>query len=628
MTRSIWLTGFLGLTLAACGQDDASTGDTRPDGDAETVSETSTTTDAEVSEATEPSETTVTDSEVTDSEPSEVGETIVPDTVVPTDGGDADDGDTTDTTDVDTAPPPLEPLFSTQWVRDVRIELPAADWDALRKQRRSYLDMFAGDCLADEHVSPFTWFRGSVTVDGVTLGDVGVRKKGWIGSVRADAPSLKLKLDKYIDDQALAGFEDVILNNSVQDMSYQRQCLGYALFAAAGVPAPACGYAHVRVNGEDLGLYVMVEAVDRAFLRARLPDASGTMYEGVFSDFRDGWLGSFEPETNEATADKSELAAVRDALAASDDAVVAALDAVVDVDGFITYWAMELILRHRDGYANHANNFHVYADPSDGGRLRFLPHGIDAIMQPFDGAPSPQALFLAGSALASRLVALPSIRERLFTRLDELLDDVWDADALLAEIDRVEPMLAPHVLAPGQHAAESDVLRTFVSGRKAWIEAVLAASPTPTGELAPSPCLPFIGSFSATFDTKIGTLFGTPPGAGTLTVELGGDMLTMSGVQARAGVSGDTATLNVTGTHDGRSYRLELTLEPSRLTPSTSTVDGLADNTFVYGPTPGGAGSTNLGYGMPATLVLEQAGSAQDAPLRGSISGSIFALSN
>ena len=53
----------------------------------------------------------------------------------------------------------------------------------------------------------------------------------------------------------LSGLRRMTLNNARQDPSYINQCLGYQLFAAAGVPAPRCSFATVTVNGEQLGIY-------------------------------------------------------------------------------------------------------------------------------------------------------------------------------------------------------------------------------------------------------------------------------------------------------------------------------------------------------------------------------------
>ena len=96
------------------------------------------------------------------------------------------------------------------------------------------------------------YFPATVSIDGERLDGVGVRKKGLIGSMSTERPSLKVKFSEYDDDQRYAGLERLTLNNC--RLLLIKQCLGYRLFAAAGVPAPRCGFAHVVVNGEDLGV--------------------------------------------------------------------------------------------------------------------------------------------------------------------------------------------------------------------------------------------------------------------------------------------------------------------------------------------------------------------------------------
>ena len=78
------------------------------------------------------------------------------------------------------------------------------------------------------------------------------RKKGFYGS-HPDKPSLKLRLDKYIDDQDHFGATRMTLNNSIQDKSLVNTCLTYELFRRAGIPAPLCNYAKVAVNETILG---------------------------------------------------------------------------------------------------------------------------------------------------------------------------------------------------------------------------------------------------------------------------------------------------------------------------------------------------------------------------------------
>ena len=76
-------------------------------------------------------------------------------------------------------------------------------------------------------------------MDGDTYADVGVRKKGFIGSQSDTRPSLKLRFDKYVDGQALGGvMERMTLNNGIQDPSMVNTCLAHQIFALAGTPTP------------------------------------------------------------------------------------------------------------------------------------------------------------------------------------------------------------------------------------------------------------------------------------------------------------------------------------------------------------------------------------------------------
>ena len=70
-----------------------------------------------------------------------------------------------------------------------------------------------------------------------------------------------MKANEYVMGQKIAGLKQLTLNNNHQDETLISQCLGYSLFRAAGVPAPRCAFAHVTMNGVDLGVYSNVESV-------------------------------------------------------------------------------------------------------------------------------------------------------------------------------------------------------------------------------------------------------------------------------------------------------------------------------------------------------------------------------
>ena len=67
-------------------------------------------------------------------------------------------------------------------------------------------------------------------LDGEIVEEVGVRKKGFLGSMDTERPSLKIKFGEYVEGQELQGLKRMTLNNSRQDPSLLRQCLAYGLF--------------------------------------------------------------------------------------------------------------------------------------------------------------------------------------------------------------------------------------------------------------------------------------------------------------------------------------------------------------------------------------------------------------
>lgn len=183
-------------------------------------------------------------------------------------------------------------------VIDVAIELDAADWEALRNQSR---DM--GRALRGDTESPFTWFRGDVTVDGVRVEGVGIRKKGFLGSLDSSTPSLLVDFNRFVDQDPVEGMTRLTLNNNKQDRSLVSQAMAYHVFRRAGLAAPRVGFASVTVNGEDLGLYSNVEPVRRPFLARSFGDGQGTLWEGTICDILPESVARMEVKVKGADAD-------------------------------------------------------------------------------------------------------------------------------------------------------------------------------------------------------------------------------------------------------------------------------------------------------------------------------------
>lgn len=450
-------------------------------------------------------------------------------------GAAADAGPTVDLT---------EPMFDPDRVLNIDIQMASEDWDTLRNQSRSILDVLGSSCLQSPPERPFTYFRATVVIDGERVSDVGVRKKGFFGSLSTTKPSLKIKFSEFVPEQFFSGMKRMTLNNAISDPSYVKQCIGYDLFRKAGVPAPRCNYAVVSVNGTKIGLYTHIESIKKRFLARHFDDNDGNMYEGALSDFRPGWVETFQRKTNDEDPDRSDIEALVPALDKPDGELLAALEPLIDIDAFIDFWAMELIVMHADGYARNTNNFYMYRDPDDG-KFYFIPWGIDAIMfgdvtLPWEDQRPPPAIWAEGK-LARRLYNLPETRAQYFTRVQQLLDTVFVEADIKAEIDRMESLITPHV-PTNESAAFSSALtavRDFVDTRRSILSTAMSQPDPSWGTTLRDPwCAEQIGTISGSFDTTWDNLDAQDPwaeGSGTAMGTVEGSTLAPIQVSAVSG---------------------------------------------------------------------------------------------
>ena len=131
----------------------------------------------------------------------------------------------------------------------------------------------------------FPWVRGSLTSEGQTLRDVRLRYAGnasYMASAGGLKRSFKLEIEGA-DQPTLKGLRALHLQSGALDPTKAREVLAYALFREARVPAPRTALAEVTLSvpGEHdkayLGLYTLVETVDKAFVSDRFHTDKGLL---------------------------------------------------------------------------------------------------------------------------------------------------------------------------------------------------------------------------------------------------------------------------------------------------------------------------------------------------------------
>jgi len=340
----------------------------------------------------------------------------------------------------------LDDVFPTDRVIDVQITVAEKDWDKIRHQARNFVSALHEDRKNAHIDGPYEYVTADVTIDGVKFEKVGLRKKGFIGSQSTSRPSLKIKLNHTDKAQKIGGLTNLTMNNNKQDNTIVSQFMGYALFNAVGSPAPRCAFAKVTVNGKNLGVYSHVETVRKTVLNRGFGNDDGTLYEGTVVDFFEGWDGSFERKTGNQDAGLAHIRKIIE-LCENESVPEEAIGELVDLDSFYRFWAIEGLLGFWDGYSGNANNFFAYLNPKTK-KFHFMPWGADSLfrkrsMLNFDFR-APLSVKTKGR-IAYHLYQTETGRKRYREALHGLLKDHWNEEKLLAECDRIEALVEPHL---------------------------------------------------------------------------------------------------------------------------------------------------------------------------------------
>ena len=362
----------------------------------------------------------------------------------------------------------LDELFPADRVLDVQITVAEKDWDKIRHQSRNFVSALHESRKVKPIDGPYEYVNADVTIDGVKFEKVGLRKKGFIGSQSSSRPSLKIKLNHTDKEQAIGGLTKLTMNNNKQDASIVSQYMGYAVFNQAGSPAPRCAFAKVTVNGKNIGIYSHVESVRKPLLARGFGNDAGTLYEGTVVDFYEDWEGSLEHKRGDDKPGREKIRQLIQLLE-SEEASEEAIGRLVDLDSFYRFWAIEGLLGFWDGYSGNANNFFIYLNPKTD-RFHFIPWGADALFRKRSmlnfNFRAPVSVKTKGR-VAYRLYQLPESRERYRKTLHGLLKEHWVEDKLLAECDRIEALIKPHLNREQYRFTQSlDGTRDFIEARR------------------------------------------------------------------------------------------------------------------------------------------------------------------
>jgi hypothetical protein len=275
---------------------------------------------------------------------------------------------------------------------------------------------------------------------------VGIRSRGNV-SRNQRKPSLRLDFNRYLTEQKFLGLSALVLANVVQDATMLNNRLAMMVFSALELPAPRVVHARLFVNGEYVGLYQAVEAIEKAFLtRAFGFDSKGERRnDGYLFEYRwvQGWywtyLGPdpssyapmFEVKTHELEAPSVLHGPIEEMFRAINGASDANFEAEVgkylNLPVFIRHLAVERFLADIDGYLADWGPNNVYFYRFENSTLSaVIPWDADVTFwnawyqeRNFDGLNEDIYRAFTRTVLARRIIETPTLH-RLY--LESLLD--------------------------------------------------------------------------------------------------------------------------------------------------------------------------------------------------------------
>lgn len=157
-------------------------------------------------------------------------------------------------------------IFDDSYVHELDIQLPQVNWDYMV-----------------QHAEEEQYVLCNLVIDGELIENVAIRPKGnsslkAIKTQNSDHFSFKIEFDHYRADNTYYGLDKLALNNLGQDLSCMKDFLSYHMMNEAGVAAPLSSYVHVKLNGEDFGLYLAVEAIEDSFAHRNYGENYGNIY--------------------------------------------------------------------------------------------------------------------------------------------------------------------------------------------------------------------------------------------------------------------------------------------------------------------------------------------------------------
>ncbi len=300
----------------------------------------------------------------------------------------------------------------------------------------------------EENLFSDRYFRARVVFNNGTVNDefenVGFRLRGKT-SRYARKKSFRLSFNTFESGRNYYGVEKMNLNGEHNDPSSMRAITCFEIYRRANLPGSRANHVRVYLNDKFYGVYSNMEHYDEEFTNLYFGTKDGNRYKCTFGadlsylgdnqesyKFLNGQDRVYDVNNQTDSDDYSDLVNfIRVLNTTSDEDFICEMEKVFEINDYLKYLAIDILIGNWDGPLYNKNNFYLYSNPVTG-KFHYLPYdldntfGIDWLgeswinrnLYQWSHPSEPRPLY-------DRIMGIPELRDRYSYFLRELTNDVF-----------------------------------------------------------------------------------------------------------------------------------------------------------------------------------------------------------
>lgn len=296
--------------------------------------------------------------------------------------------------------------------------------------------------------------------------NVGIRIRGNT-SRDSKKKSFKLSFNTFVQGREFYDVDKMNINGEHNDPSIIRSKICWDFFQKIGMKSSRAAHAALYINNLYHGLCISVEHIDDEFINKNFSDPSGNLWKCLYPadltwkgsnpdsyKFYSGSRQAYELTTNEKVNDYTQLARlIRIITQTPDNQFPDSLESIFNVDEFLKYEAMNVILGGWDDYWSLMNNYYLYYEPTEK-KFHWIPYdydnsfGVDWFSIDWSKAPpySFPKVAQGQRPLIERILSVPKYRNLYSHFLKFIREKIFYLENWESKLFNLKNMISPFVV--------------------------------------------------------------------------------------------------------------------------------------------------------------------------------------